>query len=296
MKKTIAAFAASLTTLVVSTALVSTSLAQNDFDAATIVSQHVNGNVYMLMVQGVGAGNIAVSLGDDGVLMVDDQFAPLAEKIQAAIDDIGGDAPRFLMNTHWHGDHSGGNEEFSDKAIIIAQDNVRVRLSDPSSGRVPESFPVITFEDSISVHFNGEEVSATYLPNGHTDGDAMIWFKDSNVIHMGDHYFGMSFPFVDLNSGGSVVGLVNNLNTALSIIPDDAQIIPGHGELANKTQFSQYVDGVVETSQIVINKISDGLSLEQIITQGFPAQYDSWGLGFINEEAWITTIYNSVTE
>lgn len=270
--------------------------AQNDFDAASINARHVSGNVYMLMLQGAGAGNIALSMGEDGVLMVDDQFAPLAEKIQAAINDIGGDAPRFLMNTHWHGDHTGGNEEFSDEAIIIAQDNVRVRLADPASGRVPESFPVITYADSISVHFNGEEIRATHLANGHTDGDSMIWFKDSHVIHMGDHYFGTAFPFVDLSSAGSVLGLVRNLNVALALMPDDIYIIPGHGELSTKADFAAYIDGVTETSNIVINKIDQDMSLEQILAEGFPAEYDSWGLGFINEEAWITTIYTSVTQ
>jgi cyclase len=171
-----------------------------------------------------------------------------------------------------------------------------VRLADPSSGRVPESFPVITYANSITVHFNGEEVSATHMANGHTDGDSMIWFKGSNVIHMGDHYFGMAFPYVDLGSNGSVVGLVRNLNAAIAQMPDDIMIIPGHGELSTKTQFAQYIDGVKETSNIVIERIYDGMTLEQILAAGFPAKYDSWGLGFIGEEAWITTIYNSVTQ
>lgn len=266
--------------------------AQNDFDNVIITATYVSGNVYMLMGQG---GNIAVSIGEDGVLMVDDQFAPLADKIKAAINDLGGDAPELLLNTHWHGDHSGGNEEFSDQAIIIAHNNVRVRLADPGSGRVPESFPVITYDHSLSIHFNGEEITAFHLPNGHTDGDSAIWFTESNVLHMGDEFFAGRYPFVDLNSGGSVVGLVRNLEGILPQLADDIMIIPGHGELSTKDQFASYVNGVKATSLMVINNIYDGLSLEEIIAEGFPAEYDEWGTGFISEEAWITTIYNSVT-
>jgi cyclase len=269
-----------------------TSQAQQNFDNVVISTTPVAGNIYML--QGSG-GNIAVSIGVDGVLMVDDQYAPLAGKIKTAIRDLGGEAPSFLMNTHWHGDHSGGNEEFSDEATIIAHNNVLVRLADPTSGRVSESFPTITYADSLSLHFNNEEVRAIHLPNGHTDGDSAIWFTESNVLHMGDEFFGSNFPFVDLNSGGSVVGLIRNLNRILELIPDNIMIIPGHGSLSSKAQFADYVNNVKATSMIIIERIYAGDPLESIIADGLPAQYESMGGGFISEEAWINTIYNSVT-
>src|SRR5690606_24850365 len=172
--------------------------AQN-FDNVQITATPVAGTVQMLQGQG---GNIAVSIGADGVLMVDDQFGPLADKIKAKITELGGGAPAFLLNTHWHGDHTGGNEFFSDAATIIAHDNVRVRLADPSAERVPAALPVITYSDGISVHYNGEEIRLIHLPNGHTDGDSAVWFIGSNVVHMGDEYVNRTFPFIDTASGG----------------------------------------------------------------------------------------------
>ena len=266
------------------------SLAQDDFDNVVITPVPAAGKVTMLMGQG---GNIAVSIGEDGVLMVDDQYAPLSDKIKAAIAGLGGDAPTFLVNTHWHGDHSGGNENFADTATIIAQDNVRARLTDPDNGRVPASFPVITYEDGISIHFNGEEIRLIHLPNGHTDGDSAVWFTGSNVLHMGDQFFAIRYPFVDLNSKGSVHGLMRNLDRILPQLPDDIRIIPGHGNLATKADFARYVEGVNETANLVLARKAAGQSLAAIIEAGLPAEYAGWGTGFISEEAWITAVYNS---
>jgi cyclase len=264
--------------------------AQNDFSNVVITPVPVAGNVTMLMGQG---GNIAVSLGEDGVLMVDDQYGPLSDKIKAAIAALGGDAPAFLVNTHWHGDHSGGNENFSSTATIIAQDNVRVRMSDPASERVPASYPVITYEDGISIHFNGEEIRLIHLPNGHTDGDSAVWFTGSNVLHMGDQFFAIRYPFIDLSSNGNVHGLIRNLNNLVGQLPDDIKIIPGHGNLSTKAEFVTYVDGVNETAAMVLDRKAAGLSLQAIIEEGLPDAYASWGTGFISEEAWITAVYNS---
>ena len=266
------------------------SQAQDDFANVVITPVPAAGNITMLMGQG---GNIAVSIGEDGVLMVDDQFAPLSDKIKAAISSLGGDAPAFLVNTHWHGDHSGGNENFSDQATIIAHDNVRARLTDPANSRVPESYPVITYADGVSIHFNGEEIRLIHLPNGHTDGDSAIWFTGSNVLHMGDQFFAIRYPFIDLSSNGNVHGLIRNLNNLVTRLPDDILIIPGHGNLSTKAEFVTYVDGVNETAAMVLDRKAAGLSLEAIIEEGLPAEYEQWGTGFISEEAWITAVFNS---
>lgn len=268
------------------------SAAETDFDAIQISTTPAAGNITML--QGSG-GNIAVSLGTDGVLMVDDQFLPLADKIKAAIRDLGGDLPTFLLNTHWHGDHSGSNEAFADNSIIIAHDNVRVRLGAPDSERAPESMPVITYADGLSIHFNGEAIRLIHMPTGHTDGDTVVWFTGSNVIHLGDDYVSTGFPFVDLTSGGNVAGLIGNHETLLAQLPDNITIIPGHGNLATKAQFAEWVAMVKTTATIVVDKIAVGKSLDEILVEALPAEYAPWGTGFISEAAWITAIYNSTT-
>ncbi len=264
--------------------------AETDFDAVQITATPVAGKITML--QGNG-GNIAVSLGDDGVLMVDDQFAPLSDKIKAAIAKLGGSAPELLLNTHWHGDHSGGNENFADKATIIAHDNVRVRIADPANERVAAALPVITFANGLSIHFNGEEIKLIHLPHGHTDGDSAVWFTGSNVIHMGDEYVVGGFPFIDLNSGGSVEGLIDNHANILAQIPDNIRVIPGHGGLSTKAEMAGWIEGVRTTAKIVTDQMIAGKTLAAIIEQGLPEQYASWGMGFINEAAYITAVYTS---
>lgn len=276
--------------LLVAAAVPACLAADANFDAVTITAEKVAGNVTML--QGNG-GNIGISMGPDGVLMIDDQFAPLSDKIKAAIMELGGSLPKFLLNTHWHGDHTGGNENFADSATIISHHNVRIRLADPANQRVPESLPVITFEDGIAVHFNGEEVRLIHLPNGHTDGDAAIWFTGSNVIHMGDEYVVGGFPFIDLNSGGSIEGLLDNHERLAGMLPDDIRVIPGHGPLSTKAEMKAWSDKVRAAAQIVIDQKLAGKTLADAVAQGLPAQYDSMGTGFINEEGFITAVYNS---
>jgi cyclase len=264
--------------------------AETDFDAVQITAQKVAGNVHML--QGNG-GNIGVSLGADGVLMIDDQFAPLSDKIKAAIRQLGGEAPKFLLNTHWHGDHSGGNENFADTATIIAHENVRVRIADPANGRVPAALPVITYADGISIHFNGEEIRLIHLPHGHTDGDTAVWFTGSNVIHMGDEYVVGGFPFLDLDSGGSAQGLIENHSKLLGQLPDDIRIIPGHGPLSTKAEMTAWINSVRDSAKIITDQMAAGKSLQDILAQGLPDQYDSMGTGFINEAAYITAVFTS---
>lgn len=278
--------------------------AQQDFEDVRIEATHVAGNVYLLVGQG---GNIGVSSGPDGALMVDDQFAPLADRIRAALRELGrSDAAsdvRFVLNTHWHGDHTGGNVEFGPEATIIAHDNVRERLSarqERGDGNVtepspPEALPVITFAQSLSVHFNGEEIRALHLPHGHTDGDAVIWFTESNVVHMGDDFFAGRFPFVDLASGGSVEGLERAIAHVLENIPADAQVIPGHGPLSTVDDLRLYHRMLTETIARVRSRIGEGATLEDVRAGGVSPEWDGWGEGFISTERWLETIYRSLT-
>jgi glyoxylase-like metal-dependent hydrolase (beta-lactamase superfamily II) len=275
--------------------------AQTDFSKVEIKATKVAGNVYML--QGSG-GNIGVSVGDDGLLIVDDQFAPLADKIRAALKGIADKKLRFILNTHWHGDHTGGNVAFGPEATIIAHDNVRKRLATEQKSTVfnsttpaspKEALPVITFNDSLSVHFNGEDIRAIHFPHGHTDGDSVIFFSASNVVHLGDDFFAGRFPFVDLESGGSVEGLVKNIGELIGKIPADAKLIPGHGPISTLDDLKSYHRMLQQTTEIVRGKITAGKTLDQIKTEGLPAEWAPWGTGFIKTDRWVETIYKSLT-
>ena len=270
---------------------------QRDFSKVQIKATKVAGSVYML--EGSG-GNIGVSIGEDGVLMVDDQFAPLADKIKAAIKDLGGDVPKFLLNTHHHGDHTGGNEIFGTESTIVAHANVRKRLSTEqrrgervTPPKAEEGWPVVTFDNSLSLHFNGEEIKAMHYPKGHTDGDAVIYFKGSNVVHMGDDFFVGRFPYVDLGSGGTVQGLLANIGNIIDSLPADVKIIPGHGALSTIDDLKIYHTMLKETTAAITQMMRDGKSLDEIKTAGLPDKYASWGGGFINAERWINIVYDS---
>ena len=275
--------------------------AQTDFSKVEVKATKVAGNVYML--QGSG-GNIGVSVGDDGLLIVDDQFAPLADKIRAALKGLADKKLRFILNTHWHGDHTGGNVAFGPEATIIAQDNVRKRLATEQKSTVfnsttpaspKEALPVITFNDSLSVHFNGEDIRAIHFPHGHTDGDSVIFFSASNVVHLGDDFFAGRFPFVDLESGGSVEGLIRNIGELIGKIPADAKLIPGHGPISTLDDLKSYHRMLQQTTEIVRGKIAAGKTLDQIKTEGLPAEWAPWGAGFIKTDRWVETIYKSLT-
>lgn len=259
-----------------------------------IKTEKVAGNVYVLFGQG---GNIGVSVGQDGILMIDDQFERLADKIKAALKELGSERPRFVFNTHWHGDHTGGNPVFGKDSIIIAHENVRKRLSTPNSGGrefkpLPAvGLPMITYNQGLTVHFNGEEIRAVHYPKGHTDGDTILFFTGSNVVHLGDHFFAGRFPFVDLQSGGSVEGLTRNIAELLKTIPADAKLIPGHGQLSNINDLKNYHQMLVETVSSVREKMKTK-SLEEIKKEGLPDKYKSWSWEFIPTDRWIETIYN----
>lgn len=270
---------------------------QQDFSKVEIKATNVRGNIYMLEGQG---GNIGVSIGDDGILIVDDQFAPLAEKIRAALSKLNSGKLKFVLNTHWHGDHTGGNPIFGKEATIIAHANVRQRLmTEQRRGEhvtppLPkEGWPVVTLESSLSLHFNGEEIKVMHFPNGHTDGDCVIFFVNSNVVHMGDDFFVGRFPFVDLASGGDVEGLIKNIERIIAQLSPDVKIIPGHGPLSTLDDLKRYHRMLMETTKVVRQGIAAGTSLDELKKQGFAEEWKSWSGSFISTERWIETIHQN---
>ena len=272
--------------------------AQDDFSKVEMKVQKVAGTVYML--EGSG-GNIGASVGDDGIVMVDDEFLPLADKIEAALKGITDKPVKVVLNTHWHGDHTGSNKIFGAEAPIIAQTNVRRRLSTEQTvfgEKIPASpkvaLPVVTFDQSVSVHWNGEEIKIVHFPHGHTDGDSVVFFTGSNIVHMGDDFFAGSFPFVDLGSGGSVSGLAANVAKVLTMIPADAKVIPGHGPLSTRADLERFHDMLVQTTDIVHRRMMAGESLEKMQAEGFPESFKPWGAGFVDNKLWIQTVRDSL--
>ncbi|MDA7670474.1 MBL fold metallo-hydrolase [Verrucomicrobia bacterium] len=260
-------------------------------EQAIIKTTHVAGSVYMLEGRG---GNIGVSVGEDGILIVDNQFDNMAPQIEAALADLGKGELKFVLNTHWHGDHTGGNAHFGQKATVLAHENVRERLKN-KSGTPKSALPVITFKESSSVHFNGEEIRLLHLGAGHTDGDVIIWFTDSNVIHMGDQFFNGRFPYIDLASGGRVLGYQRNVTKILNALPEGAKIIPGHGPLGDKQDLQNFSTMLMETINPVRQAISQGKTLDQIKAAGVDEKYKAWAVGFINTPRWLQIVYNSLT-
>jgi len=273
-----------------------------DFTDVGLKTIHVSGNIYMLEgIHGFAGGNIGVSVGDDGILIVDDQFSEMNEKIRAALARLKPGQPRFILNTHWHGDHTGGNTNFSTHATIIAHHNVRKRLMHEQTNalattpaRPKQAWPVITFDESLTLHFNDETIKVLHLPNGHTDGDSIIYFTESNVVHMGDHYFAGMFPFVDIATGGNVLSFTDNVKRTIDSVPDDVKIIPGHGPLSNKEELVIYHKMLHDSIQYVKQNVDKGMALEEILEIGLPEHLKSWETGFIEADKWLTFIYQSI--
>ncbi len=294
--------------LALTLALASGARAQNtDFSKVQIKVTKVSGNIYML--EGAG-GNIAASVGEDGIVIVDDQYAPLAEKIQAALKDLKiTDKPvRFVINTHYHGDHTGGNVPFANSgSTVIAQDNVRKRLESGGTGGnggslkmdIPPApkaaLPIITFEHDVTVHLNGEDIRALHFPAGHTDGDAVIFFPKNNVVHMGDDFVRYGFPFIDVASGGSVQGMIAAMEKASAMLPADVKVIPGHGALSNLDDVREFVKMLKETSAAVQKAIDEHKTMEQMKQEKILEPWKKWSGDFIDTDKFIETLYNSLT-
>lgn len=273
-----------------------------DFSKVEIKVTKVAGTVYML--EGSG-GNIGVSVGEDGIVVVDDQFAPLAPKIQAALKGITDKAVRFILNTHYHFDHTGGNVEFGKLGTLIAQENVRKRLAEGSEikrfGKQPpapkEALPIITFEHDVSVHLNGEDVRAIHFPHGHTDGDSVIFFPQSNVVHMGDDFVTYGFPFVDIENGGSVSGMVAGVEKVLSMTKPDTKFIPGHGPLSTADDVRKFIAMIQETRAVVAAAVKKHKTPEQMKKEKLLAKWEpDYGKGFIKADDWIDALYDDVTQ
>ena len=256
------------------------------------------------MLQGAG-GNMAVFYGDEGVFLIDDEYTQNSLGIDSAINTLSENPVRFVVNTHWHGDHTGGNTFFSEQgAIVFAHENVRKRLSEDQfmsafgrevSAADKSAWPILTFTSDLTLHLNGEDVSIFHVHNAHTDGDAMVFFVNSNVLHMGDTYFQGKFPFIDISSGGSIDGLIGAIEKALFITNDKTVLIPGHGVLSNRAELSEYLAMLLDLRSQVALTIEAGMTMEQIEKMELFVKYDDqWGGGFINGPKLINFIYESL--
>lgn len=263
--------------------------AQPDFSKVEIRTQQLRDNLYMLTGAG---GNLGLSVGEDAVFLVDDQYAPLSERILAAIAKITPKPVRFVLNTHWHGDHTGGNENMGKAgAIIVAHENVRKRMSSEqfndlmrttTKASPREALPVVTFTAAMSFHINGEEVRAIHVPRAHTDGDTIVHFLRSDVVHMGDVYWAGMYPFIDTASGGSVEGTIAACDQVLAITTDATRIIPGHGPLSNRAELQAYRDMLAKILASVRKLVSEGRTIEEIVAAKVSAEFDEkWGKRFI---------------
>lgn len=278
--------------------------AHNQNDEGPQFSQtKLSENLYMLSGKG---GNIAVSTGSDGLLLIDDDYVDMADKTRAAIKAISDQAVKFLINTHWHFDHTGGNEMLGDSGtIIVAHDNVRERLLNGGAIKAfnmtvepakEKALPVVTFADSMSFHWNNETIDVIHpSSSAHTDGDAVIFFKNDNVLHMGDLYFNNMYPFIDASSGGSMKGVIDSVTMLIEKIDDQTRIIPGHGALSNKSELIEYRNMLQAVYTKILALKNNGKTLEQVIAAKPSADFDEkWNGGFLKADVWVGIIYTAI--
>ncbi len=277
--------------------------AQQDFSAVEIETIQVSGNVYMLVGAG---GNIGLSVGEDGAFVIDDQYAPLSDKIMAAIAELTDADVKFLVNTHYHGDHTGGNEAFGAAgALIIAHDNVRARMSTDQFRAIfdqtlPASpagaLPIVTFSDEMTFNWNGDAIRAIHVAPAHTDGDSILHFAGANVIHMGDTFFNGFYPFIDVGSGGDINGIIGAGYRALSIANDDTAIIPGHGPVSDAAGLAAWLDMLKITRVSMQSLIDRGMSEDEALAARPTAEFDEqYGGGFMNRENYNRLLYQSLS-
>src|SRR5712671_2716946 len=267
---------------------------QQDFSKVEIKATKVAGSVWML--EGSG-GNIGVSAGEDGLVMVDAQFAPLVPKVKAALAKISPKPVRYLLNTHWHFDHVGGNAGMADTAAILAHENVRKRMQAGAeilgmkiAPAEPSALPILTYQHDVTIWLNGEPVRALHVPPGPTDGDSVVFFTKSNVVHMGDDFVTYGFPFVDLDSGGSVRGMVAAIDELLPQIPADAKIIPGHGPLSTVADLKKFRNRLDEIVALVARGLKSGKTVEQLQKEKLLAPYDDWNGPFVKADQFLATV------
>jgi glyoxylase-like metal-dependent hydrolase (beta-lactamase superfamily II) len=274
--------------------------AQDDWDAVEVQVVSVADGVHMLVGRG---GNIGVSVGEDGTFLVDDQFAPLTDKILAAVRTISPDPVRFIVNTHFHGDHTGGNENLGKQgSIIVAHDNVRKRMSteqvreilrqDTTPASPPDALPKITFADGVTFHWNGDTIRVFHVDPAHTDGDSIIHFTNANVFHMGDTFFRGRYPFIDVDFGGRVDGVIAAADRVLSMAQPTTKLIPGHGELATPEDLRRYRDMLSDIRDRVQALIDEGKSIDEVVAAKPAAQYDA---EFGEDERFVRSVFYSLT-
>lgn len=269
----------------------------SEWDSVRVVAQPVAGGIYVITGRG---GNIGLSVGNDGAFLIDDQFAPLTDRIVAAVAEITDQPIKFVINTHWHGDHTGGNENLGEAgSILVAHQAVRDRLamewvwerfgaeSQTVEARPESAWPAITFTRDITFYLNGDELHAFHAPDAHTDGDAIIHFRNANVVHMGDTFFAGRYPFIDVGSGGSIQGIIAAAARVLEMVDDDTRIIPGHGPVSGRAELQAYHDMLVGIRDLVQDAIARGLTLEETVAAGITDEYD-------NPEAVVTAAYLSL--
>jgi cyclase len=283
-------------------ALAALAAQQNDFDKVDVTSAKVAEGVYVLNGSG---GNIGVSVGEDGVFLIDDQYAPLTTKIRAAVSTLTPQPIRFVLNTHWHGDHTGGNENLGKMGVVIvAHENVRKRMSVEQflaafGQKVPPSpkvaLPIITFADSITFDLNGEQIQSFHVAPAHTDGDTVVHFKKANVVHMGDCFFNGMYPFIDLSSGGSIDGVIAAADKVLSFADMNTKIIPGHGPVGDKAALQIYRDVMASIRDRVKALVAAGKTLDEVKAAAPTKEFDAkWGSGFMKPEVFTGIVYESL--
>ncbi|MEL6539890.1 MAG: MBL fold metallo-hydrolase [Pseudomonadota bacterium] len=278
--------------------MVTTASAQRDLRNVEVTSEEIAPGVAVLFGAG---GNIGVSHGEDATLIIDDQFAPLSAKIEAAIADLGAAPVKYVVNTHWHGDHTGGNEHFGKTgATIFAHDEVRVRMADPSlSGRggepaSREALPLVTYAQGVKLHLNDDVLNVMFLGGGHTDGDSVVFWEKANIVHMGDLYFKIpGFPYIDIRSGGSVYNAMRSLDLVISMIDAETKVIPGHGPMSDKAELVAYRAMIGEAVKRVEALREEGKTLEEAVAAKPLADLDR-NEGFIRDDAFVTAIWSSM--
>jgi cyclase len=275
-----------------------------DFEKVQVTTTPVAEGVYMLAGAG---GNMGLSAGADGVFLIDDEYAPLTAKIKEAVAAISDKPIRFILNTHWHGDHTGGNKDMGEAGVlIIAHENVRVRMS---TEQFIEAFklkvapaplkglPLVTFDSAVTLHMNGDEIHAQHLPPAHTDGDSIISFRHANVLHAGDLFFNGTYPFIDTSSGGSLEGMIADADKILTMVDDHTKIIPGHGPLGDRASFKAFRDMLAGVRDRVKPLVRAGKTLQEVIAAKPSQEWDEkWGKGFLKPDLFITIAYNSLSK
>ena len=281
---------------------ITSSLAQ-DFEKVEINKVKVSEGVYMLIGSG---GNIGVSIGEDGIILIDDQFAQLTEKIKAALAEISAGRIRFVLNTHWHYDHTGGNEPLGEAgALIVAHTNTRKRmtteqfieffkLKQPPSPEI--ALPVVTFTDAVTLHLNGDEIHAFHVDHAHTDGDAVVFFRKANVVHMGDIYFAGGYPFIDVPNGGSINGVISAADRVLAMIDKDSKVIPGHGSLSDRDGLKEYRDMLVTVRDQIMAQIATGKTLAEVLASKPTTKFDESQKQWMPADGFVQILYDELSK